>query len=66
MGDKMEVRRIERQEDRTLIYGASKWYHVIADPDCHVKEGDTILHEPYGINFGWFVKVIEKTEDKPK
>ena len=54
----MIVGRIDRQAGRTLLYGNSlPDYHVIASVDCAVKIGDTIVYEPYGYNFGWYVEV---------
>lgn len=49
----MTVRRIDKQIDRTLLYGDDAGYHVIAPKVCTVQVGDVISHEPYGYNFGW-------------
>lgn len=55
----MVVTNIENEEDRALLYGSEKGYHVIAGIDSIIKIGDKIVYEPYGYNFGWFIKVIE-------
>ncbi len=57
------VTRIEPQNDRVLLYGARLDYHVIAGPreSQGLTVGDTIAYEPYGLNFGWFVRRVEPT-----
>lgn len=55
---RMKVRRVERESDRKLLYGADPGYHLIAKRDENVKVGDTVQYEPYGVNFGWFIKRI--------
>ena len=49
---------VEHQHDRTIIYGKDIHYHVVAPKNAPVTEGDTIECEPYGANFGWFVRVL--------
>lgn len=53
----MVVQRVEDQGDRKLAYGADMHYHVIAAPNDNVQIGDTIEYEPYGYNFGWFLRI---------
>ena len=53
------VKHIDYQEDRTLLYGDNPNYHIIASKDCTAKEGDLVTYEPFGYNFGWFVKLGE-------
>jgi hypothetical protein len=55
------VTRIEPQGDRVLLYGAAPAYHVIAGAreSADLTVGDTIAYEPYGLNFGWFVRRVE-------
>lgn len=56
------ITKIDDQGDRVLIYGHSKWddYHVIAEAGTQVKVGDEIEYQPEGVNFGWFVRVLNK------
>lgn len=55
----MIVDCIEFQEDRILLYGKSSHYYLIASKDCDIKVGETAIYEPYGLNFGWFVRKKE-------
>jgi hypothetical protein len=53
----MIVGEINNQNDRVLLSGG--WgYYVIAKPTDVVKIGDKIEYKPYGMNFGWFMRVI--------
>lgn len=70
----MKVGRIERENDRILLYErpvAPNWeplygeYHVIAKADCQVNVGDTIEYEQGGINFGWMIARKEVSHDHP-
>lgn len=57
----MLVSKVEIDGNRILIYGKKPGplnYHVIADTKTEVKAGDRIEFEPYGANFGWFVRVL--------
>ena len=31
-------------------------YHIITPKDANVKPGDTIVYEPYGFNFGFYIR----------
>lgn len=57
----MVVSRVEIDGNRLLLYdkkpGALN-YHIIANINTEVKAGDRIEFEPYGLNFGWFVRVL--------
>lgn len=61
----MTVRRVEKQIDRTLLYGDDAGYHVIAPKICTVQVGDVISHEPYGVNFGWLAPTAKPTVPTP-
>ena len=55
----MIVRRIDPQTEtqRAVLYGDNPSYCVIADlPSPAIKVGDEIEYEPYGVNFGWYVR----------
>jgi len=54
---------IDNQGDRILLYakpGTNNGYHVITNikEEKNLKVGDTIEYEPFGVNFGWFVKKL--------
>jgi hypothetical protein len=53
---KFKVIKIDKQEDRTLLYKeVGRWaYYAIAPKDTNIIIGDEIEYEPYGINFGWY------------
>ncbi|MDD5453979.1 MAG: hypothetical protein PHW62_00565 [Candidatus Ratteibacteria bacterium] len=53
---KMYVKRIQRDGNRTLLFGDEREYHVIAKKNIHIRIGDMIEYEPEGLNFGWFRK----------
>lgn len=55
----MLVKTIADEEYRLLLYGISNEFHVIANHDEKIFPGDVIEYEPYGINFGWFVKRVK-------
>lgn len=80
MSDKVEVLQvglIEREEDRTLLYGLDPAtgqidheYHLIAPIGVAVEIGALVDYEPCGVNFGWFkeevrVQGADDTADKP-
>lgn len=58
----MIVSKIDKQQDRTIIYGNDKNYHVIASDNIDIQIGDEIEYEPYGMNFGWYVKTISTVQ----
>ena len=63
----MRVHTVIRERDRVLLYGDPAYpqgYHVIAETDCMAQPGETILYEPYGLNFGFFAGYRERTEDE--
>jgi hypothetical protein len=61
------VTRIEPQDDRVLLYGARRDYHVIASgrESAALRVGDTIAYEPYEATFGWFVRRVEPPAAQP-
>jgi hypothetical protein len=61
---KLVVTRVEKEEDRVLLYGHEKWsdYCIICKPDVDIKVGDTVEYEPYGYNFGWFKQKVESDD----
>ena len=61
--EKMKVVSIIDDGDRALIKGSDTDYHIIARKDVVCNVGDTILYEPYGCNFGWFVGNYGEVED---
>lgn len=63
---RMKVLRKENEGDRTLLYAANPIYHVIADPAVNVEVGDTVEFKPYGVNFGWFLRVVSDTPELPE
>jgi hypothetical protein len=56
----MTVEKVIAESGRKLLYGSHKGYHIIASKDEKVRKGDVVEFEPCGVNFGWFVKVINK------
>jgi len=52
---RMKVSRTDDQGDRVLVYGNRDDYHVICPKGTQVKPGETIMFEPYGVNFGFMV-----------
>lgn len=52
------ITKIEKQDDKVLLYGLDKNYYIIAEVNSSVKVGDRIEYEPYGANFGWFVRLV--------
>lgn len=54
----INVVRVDDQGDRVLLYGKSDGYHIIAEREDDVKVGDEIEFDPYGHNFGWFVRKV--------
>ena len=55
----MKVGDLDDQGDRILLYERPNApYHIIAPANAEVKVDDSVEYEPFGINFGWFVKVI--------
>ncbi len=57
----MVVSKIKIDGNRLLLYDKKSGplnYHVIANIKEEVKAGDRIEFEPYGANFGWFVRVL--------
>ena len=58
----MTVARIEDQGDRILFFGAQDdEYKVIGSSKLpySITIGDVIRYEPYGENFGWFIRKEE-------
>ena len=58
--DEIRVMNIVRESNRVLLYGDDKSYHLIAELNDDVRVGDMVEYEPYGINFGWFTRVIAR------
>lgn len=62
------VGRIERTDDRMLIYeaatptGSPEEYRVIASLTCPARVGDVIEYQHFGRNFGWFYIVVKIKE----
>ena len=61
----MRVSEIVADGDRLLLYREepkSKLgrYHVIADPSVMIRVGDIVEYEPDGVNFGWFIRIVER------
>lgn len=58
---RMKVDHIEDDGNRLRLFPNTQplpfEYYVIAPADINVNVGDTILYEPYGINFGWFDRI---------
>lgn len=52
------VKKIEREADRALLFGNDERYHVISEKNEDVNVGDKIEYEPYGVNFGWYIKKV--------
>ena len=61
----INVSRVDNQGDRVLLYGKSEDYHVIAERDDEVRVGDEIEYDPYGANFGWFVRKVNTGRRAP-
>jgi hypothetical protein len=59
--EKLVVFGIWEEKDKISYYNERQDYHVIASPSKHPKAklGDTILYEPYGANFGWFISIVK-------
>ena len=51
--------RIVDQQDRVLIYGDNESFHVIAPANTKVREGERIEYQDGGVNFGWFIQVLQ-------
>ena len=58
--ERMTVKRIERQADRTFLFDRSDDYYIITKLDEPVTVGDVVEYELYGMNFGWFVKKVDR------
>ncbi|MBI2405247.1 hypothetical protein HYV22_03665 [Candidatus Gottesmanbacteria bacterium] len=63
--ERMVIAKVDNQGDHIILYPEGYendrlGYHVIANPEVEVKAGDSIEYEPYGVNFGWFVRVTNK------
>ena len=50
----MEVKYIEKQGTRRILYGDDLNYYVISTKLDNVKIGDIIDFEPYAIGFGFY------------
>jgi hypothetical protein len=62
---KTRVDTIVDDENRLLLYtnddlGRKIRYHIIASTKDCVKIGDTIEYEPYGVNFGYFIRIANE------
>ncbi len=51
------------QGDRVLLYGLDINYYIIAPTNCDIQVNDEVEYEPYGMNFGWFVRKVVKKPD---
>jgi hypothetical protein len=62
MTQRMKIVKIKNDGDRLLLYGDEsfdRWgYHIIAGMTDDIRVGDIVEYEPYGSNFGKFIKVI--------
>ena len=64
MNSTMKVSRVVDDGDRTLLYPEKRDsnpffdYHVIVPKGTEIKPGDTVEYEPYGFNFGRFVRKV--------
>ncbi len=56
----IEVLRKKVEKDSILLYGSDLEYHIIANPKAKVEVGDLVEYQPYGVNFGWFIKVMKE------
>lgn len=54
----MMILKIEREHDRTLLYGETDDYHIIAPKDVIINLYDIIEYTPDGYNFGFFIKKV--------
>jgi len=52
----LKVFKIENQGDRTLLFGPKWNYYVIAPPDIVFTLNQLVTYEPFGINFGLYLK----------
>ncbi|QQG45621.1 MAG: hypothetical protein HYW89_01735 [Candidatus Sungiibacteriota bacterium] len=62
--ERMTVKKKVGETDRVLLYGTDHNYHLIARTVDDVEVGDTVEYEPYGVNFGWFKRVIYRPSSK--
>ena len=55
----MTVKRIVDEGNRILLFGGEDFYYIIASIALKdkIQIGDTVLYEPYGVNFGWYTVV---------
>lgn len=58
MNSFINISRVEDEGDRVLLYDKSDDYHIIASRKDQVKVGDEVEYDPYGVNFGWFVRKV--------
>lgn len=65
MQSTMIVDSIEEEGDGVWLYAKGEKqkrmpYHINASKEDKVKKGDTIIYEPYGVNFGFMVQKVKK------
>ncbi len=58
----MIVKRIVEEGNRILLFGDEDFFYIIVSITLKgkIQIGDTVLYEPYGVNFGWHTVVKEK------
>lgn len=66
MTQRMKIVKIKNDGDRLLLYGDESWnkwdYHIITGIKNVVNVGDIVEYEPYGSNFGRFIKISATCE----
>ena len=69
MNETLVIANIDDQGDRIVVRGDNpgRWdYHIICPFKARLKVGDVIEYEPGGINFGWFVKILQQMEEEKR